>query len=248
MGDLALSAPVVPGSLESAGRDAGRDPGRLGEDNPYLAVRADRTNAYLALRRALRVAWAFGGVLLALDLGLVVAYVRAAESIRVVPYIVRVDGAGQTLGVEPAETAAEPDRAMVQHAVRLFLLNARTVSSDRDVQRRLLTDAYAFADGRAVGTLNDWFSKHPPFSRAERETVTPRITSFLRLGDGDVYQVQWDEERRGLAGNRTTSESWRALVTVRVEPPEAIEDRLTNPLGIKVVDLDWTPLAPEDRP
>jgi type IV secretion system protein TrbF len=231
---LALSAPVVPPVS--------------GEGNPYLAVRADRTNAYLALRRALRVAWAFGGVLLLLDVGLVVAYVRAAESIRVVPYIVRVDGAGQTLGVEPAEVAAEPDRAMVQHAVRLFLLNARTVTSDRTVQRRLLSDAYAFADGRAVGYLNDWFSKHPPFSRAELGSVTPRITSFLRLGDGDVYQVQWDEERSTLAGHRTTTESWRGLVTVRVEPPETLEDRLTNPLGIKVVDLDWTPLSPEPNP
>jgi type IV secretion system protein VirB5 len=243
MGNLALSAPIVPAG--SAGTEAGRDTGRLGENNPYLAVRADRTNAYLALRRALRMAWWFAGGLLVLDLGLVVAYVRAAESIRVVPYIVRVDGAGQTLGVEPAEVAAEPDRAMVQHAVRLFLLNSRTITSDRAVQRRLLADAYAFADGRAVGYLNDWFSKNPPFSRAELASVTPRITSFLRLGDGEVYQVQWDEERRTAAGNRTTTESWRALVTVRVEPPNAIADRLTNPLGIKVVDLDWTPLAPE---
>lgn len=237
---VALSAPIVSSTeLRPEGSPA----------HPYLGVRADRAHAYEGLRRSRSVAWGVTWGLLGLLAILLIGFVRQAGQNRVLPYVVRVDGNGQTVGAElVTAAAAEPDRAMVQHALRLFLLNVRTVTTDAAAQRRLVTDAYAFAGGRATGFLNDWFSQHPPFARASRETVTPRITSFLQLGERDVYEVQWYEERRDLVGSRVERESWRALLTVAVEPPEDLEISLVNPLGIRVVDLDWTQVAEVSSP
>lgn len=92
-----------------------------------------------------------------------------------------------------------------------------------------------------MGLLNDWYRRHPPFARLEEETVAvAEIDSVLSLGEGEErFRVQWTEEIRRPGGEWVGRELWQALVTVAVEPPEAIEEVLVNPLGVRVVDFDW---------
>jgi type IV secretory pathway TrbF-like protein len=66
------------------------------------------------------------------------------------------------------------------------------------------------------------------------------IDSVLSMGEGEEsFRVQWTEEIRTPGGALERRELWQALVTVAVDPPEAIEEVLVNPLGIRVVDFDW---------
>lgn len=174
------------------------------------------------------------------------ALILGRDDLTVTPYLVHVSDEGAVLAVNPLTEPATPDRAMVDHALRLFILNARTVTTDRVAQRQLILRAYAYASGRAVGILNDYYRNNPPFSRATRATVTPRITSFLRLSDRDVVQAEWVEEVRNLNGALLEEQPWRAIFTVTIEPPEDIAEALNNPLGIKVSDLDFQPLATTD--
>lgn len=221
---------------------------RPGDDrHPYLAPRALRIHASMRRQRLLQVL-ALVTLLLAGGLVAAVAGLLAArDDHSVTPYLVRVRDGGEVVGVDPLTAPAEPTRPMVHHALRLFILNSRTVTSDRVAQRQLILRAYAYATGRATGVLNEYYRSTPPFARATRTTVTPRITSFLRLSDRDVYQVEWVEETRNLNGALLEEEPWRALLTVTVEPPESIGEALANPLGIKVSDLDFQPLATTDR-
>lgn len=208
--------------------------------NPYLAVQASRANAYLSLRRIAQVAALLAGGALLLSGGLGAGLYQCSTSSSVVPYIVRVDEAGRTLGIDPATAAADPDRAMVEHSIRLWLISARSVTSDRAAQRRMIQDAYAYSGGRAISLLNDWYQARSPFAMQGR-TVTSEITSYLRLGeDDDSYQLEWVEVHRGASGIETHREAWRALVTVAVEVPQDLERRLSNPLGIRVINFDWT--------
>ncbi len=149
----------------------------------------------------------------------------------------RVDPEGQTLGIEPATAAAEPDRAMLEHAIRLWVDSTRTVTSHRALQRRMIDNAYAYSDGRAVTLLNEWYREHPPFGT---ETVTTEVTSYLVIVEDESYQVDWTETRRDPGGTEIGEELWRARVTVSVEPPADLDQRLLNPLGIRVTDFDWT--------
>lgn len=220
---------------------------RPGDDrHPYLSARSHRIDASLRRQRLLQVlAGAVVGLSLALLLA-VVGLLAAGDDLRVVPYLVRVGDDGSVSGVEPLREPAEPTEAMVRHALGLFVVNARTVTTDETAQRRLILRAYDYAAGRAVGYLNDHYRSHPPFARADRTTVTPTLTSLLYLSERDVYEVLWVEEVRNLSGGLVERETWRALLTVTVEPPEDVEDALVNPLGIKVADLDWTRLTPTD--
>lgn len=214
--------------------------------HPYLSPRATRIDASIRRQRLLQVLAVTTLVLGAALLVALLALAAARKDHTVTPYLVRVDGDGAVTGVKPLTEKARPDRAMIQNALRLFLLNARTVTSDEVAQRNLILRAYGYATGRAVGILNDYYRSHPPFARSGRTTVTPRITSFLRLSERNVFQVEWSEEVRNANGALLEETPWRAILTVAVEPPGSIADALVNPLGIRVTDLDWTPLAAEN--
>lgn len=221
---------------------------RPGDDrHPYLSARSHRIDASLRRQRLLQV---LAGVTVVLALALLLAVVgllSASDEPRLVPYLVKTAEDGSVSGVEPlteSAESAEPTEAMVRHALGLFVVNARTVTSDETAQRRLILRAYQYAAGRAVGVLNSHYRAHPPFARADRTTVTPTLTSLLYLSERDVYEVLWAEEIRNVNGALVERETWRALLTVTVEPPETVEEALVNPLGIKVADLDWTRLAP----
>lgn len=215
--------------------------------HPYLHPRTLRVDASLRRQRLLQILAIATVLLAATVLALGYALFDARDDHTVIPYLVHVEDDGAVAGVQPVTTPAEPTRPMVHHALRLFILNARTVTTDRVAQRQLILRAYAYASNRAVGVLNDFYRTTPPFSRASRTTVTPRITSFLRLSDRDIYQVEWTEEVRNLNGAVVDEEAWRALLTITVEPPDSIDEALDNPLGILVEDLDWTPLSDSDH-
>jgi len=214
-----------------------------GDRHPYLSPRALRINASMHRQRLLQVLAASCLLLAGALLVAVGALVLSKGEQQITPYLVRIDGDGAVVAVDTPEEATRPTRAMVHHALVEFLNNSRTVTTDRAAQRQLILRTYAYATGRAVGVLNDFYRKSPPFSRASRTTVTPKLTSLLRLSERDVYQLQWTEEVRNLNGALVAEERWRALLTVTVEAPEALSEALVNPLGIKVSDLDWTPLT-----
>lgn len=204
----------------------------------YALARTLRANAYLSLRRVALVSAVLAVLAVLLSGGLGAGLYVCSTSSRVVPYIVRVDGDGRTVGIGQATAAADPDRAMIEHSIRLWVINSRSVTSDGAAQSRLIREAYAYSGGRAVGLLNEWYREHPPYGAGR--TITPTITSYLQI-DETTYQVEWVEVRRAVSGVAVRRETWRALVTIRVEPPgEDLERRIINPLGIRVVDFDWT--------
>jgi type IV secretion system protein VirB5 len=220
--------------------------GRGDEAHPYLSARRLRANAYLDLARTLTNYRLLAVALLVVDLVLSVALVWQSARTRIVPYVVETDRYGNAVAFGPADELEDPDRALLVHEVARWIWSTRTVSRDPDVQRRLVLDAYAYTGGRAVALLNRWYRDDPPFARAERETVSVQVASVLALAAGErSWQVQWREVSRGAAGGVRREERWQAVLTVEVDPPERIEEVVTNPLGIRVVDFDWTRL-PDD--
>lgn len=217
-----------------------------GDLHPYLSARAARIDASARRQRLLQVLAVGSAALSVALLVALVALVVAGGDPEIVPYLVHADRDGAVVEVEPLTEAAEPTEAMVRHALGLFVVNSRTVTTDRVAQRRLILRAYDYAAGRAVGVLNDHYRETPPFSRAARTTVTPTLTSLLYLSERDVYEVHWTEAVRNLNGALVERQTWRALLTVTIDPPEAVEEALANPLGIKMADLDWTRLTPTD--
>lgn len=238
------STPTLPVRSSGELTSDGRPP------SPYLAAGNLRANAYLDLARTLTNYRVLAALLLLVDLVLVGALVWHSTRTRIVPYVVELDSAGDTVAVGPADRLPEPDKALRVHEIARWLRNVRTVTLDRDVQRRMILDAYAYSDGRAVTLLNRWYRRRTPFARADRGTVSVQVTSVLALSQRDrTWQVQWRETDRDLSGDVRTRERWQAVLTLHVDPPDRVEQVVTNPLGIHVVDFDWTrlPDLPEDE-
>lgn len=239
-----MPAPAPPRTLPvRSSQEIGRDT----PPSPFLAARNLRANAYLDLARTLTNYRLLAVFLLLLDAGLVAVVVWQSAQTRIVPYVVRTDAWGNAVAFGPADRLAEPDRALKVHDLARWVRNVRTVSLDPELQRRLILDAYAYADGRAVALLNRWFRAHPPFARARRGSVTVQVTSVLALPEAERgWQVQWLETARDASGEVHREERWQALVTLAVDPPDRVEAVVTNPLGVHVVDFDWTRLPDPD--
>jgi len=214
---------------------------RSRDGSPYREVRYERADCQAERVRALRRAQVLSIALAALAALLAGGLLYHANRSKLVPYVVEVDRHGAAAAFGPAEELARPEKRMIVHVLGLWVRSTRTVTLDRVELRRQLERAYAHTGGRAVGLLNDWYRRHPPFARLEEETVSvAEIDSVLSLGEGEErFRVQWTEEIRRPGGEWVGRELWQALVTVAVEPPEAIEEVLVNPLGVQVVDFDW---------
>lgn len=212
-------------------------------DHPYLGARRLRAHAYLDLAKSLTNYRLLAALLLAANLALTAGLLAQSRRTRITPYVVHLDQHGQAVAFRPADQLADPGRALRVHELSRWLRNVRTVTLDRAVQRHMVLTGYAYTGGRAVTLLNTWYRAEPPFARAERGTVTVQVTSVLALpGSDDAWQVQWTETQRDLHGGLAAEERWQALVTLDLEPPARVEEVLTNPLGLRVVDFDWTRL------
>src|SRR2546421_3184715 len=83
------------------------------EVNPFIAARHEFMNAFGDLAQGKRnwqvIAYALAGLLALVT----IAYVRLAQSARVVPYVVAVDRLGQGAAVGPVDALKRPDERVV---------------------------------------------------------------------------------------------------------------------------------------
>lgn len=91
----------------------------------------------------------------------------------------------------------------------------------------------------ATHELNDWFSHHDPFSRAQNYTIDVAVESVLPLS-GRTWRVEWREDKRSRQGTLESSQAWEATITISISPPTDDATILINPVGIYVESFDWS--------
>jgi type IV secretion system protein VirB5 len=156
-----------------------------------------------------------------------------------VPYIVRVDEAGQSLVIGPATASTIADPKIIGFQLQAYVRDLRQVTADGAAQKNLLERVYRQTAGAAIGTLNDHFRAADPFLAARAGTVMPSVRNTLQLGD-HTWQVEWVETRRTLEGKLSGEETWVGQFEVVVEPPTAAAELVANPLGFKVTRISWS--------
>ena len=207
--------------------------------NPYHEARSVWNERYQNLVRA-RWNWQIIALVLALS-NLVVALGliwHSAQS-KVVPYIVRVDEAGQSLVIGPATASTVTDPQIIGFQLQAYVRDVRQITADGSTQKSLLERVYRQTAGPAIGFLNDHFRASDPFLAARSQTVMPSVRNTLQLGDR-TWQVEWVEDHRTLDGTLRREETWVGQFEVVVEPPTTPEEIVTNPLGFKVTRATWS--------
>lgn len=234
---LPATLPVV--SSGELARPKGASPA-----DPYGPERFARSNQIAEQAFALKRAHSVNLLLALLAVGLFAGLLYHSTRTRIRPYVVEVDRSGHAVAAGVAEEMPSPDERMILHAISVWIVRTRTVTTDKTLQQREIVRAYAFTRGPAVSRLNDWYRTHPPFARARRQTVSVELESILALDEtARRYRVQWTETVRSLSGSVIETQPWQAVLTVTVDPPERTEEVLTNPLGIAVATFDWQRLV-----
>jgi len=164
-----------------------------------------------------------------------------------VVYAVQVDKLGYALTqAQPLTPAAAPDMIdrIERYEVASFIRQARTVTSDAQVEQQQLNSLLAHTRGAADHFLDEYYHSdsavHNPFQIAQKETVSVQIDSILQLSPKS-YDVRWTEVRRDLNGAALGMPShWEAELETEIVPPREADTIVSNPLGFYVTNITWT--------
>jgi type IV secretion system protein VirB5 len=178
-------------------------------------------------------------------IGIIVAMLGlsyVAAQTKFVPYVVAVDKIGEPVGVQVADHIEGVDPRVVRAELANWISDARSVATDRVVEKQNLDRVYAMVQNgsEARGYLDTWYTHgHSPFDLANSETVSTSIDSMLPISP-TTWQIQWTETVRNPQGAITATQQWAGSFGVAIHPPTDEATILTNPLGVYLTTLDWT--------
>lgn len=215
----------------------------VGPENPYVLAQHVDNDKHMNLAKA-KYNWQ---VVAIASLGLlifsVVGNIWQGVQSKYVPYLVQVDKLGGTVVVGPADQRNPADiKRILYHELGRFVENARTVVSDRAAQKILIDRVYAYLPNQSAARvmITDFYRTRDPFKLAETTTMGTEINNVLELSK-DTYQVEWTEQTRSLRGEKTgMAIRWKAIITIDIKPPEREDQIRANPVGIYVMQINWS--------
>jgi type IV secretion system protein TrbF len=215
--------------------------------NLYVEARREWDERYADLVLGKRNWQIAAGGLLLLSLILASGIVWLISQSHFIPYVVEVDKLGYALTVpQPLTPASVPDvtARMQRYEIAAFIRNARSVSSDPQVEHQMLNSLLAHARGAADRFLDAYYHSdsftHNPFQLSEKQTVSIQIDSILQLSSSS-YQVRWTEQQRDLNGVVIGPPThWEAVLQTQIAPSNSDDAIVSNPLGFYVTQISWT--------
>jgi type IV secretion system protein VirB5 len=213
------------------------------EYDPYLSARREWDERYGSYISAARW-WRLAGVLsLLIALASVGGVVYFAGKPKMIPYVVEVDGKGETVGVYAAGRSADPrvDDQVLRWQLSQWIKNFRAVSPDTTVQREKITQVYALLSAAypaAQQAVSEWYRDNSPLKRAADETVSVVISQILPVSD-QTWRVEWEEVRRARSGLLIDKTDMTGTVSVITGGEVTENNLLLNPTGIYVKHFEW---------
>lgn len=213
-------------------------------ETPYMAARREwneRYGDYIASARNWRfIALVLGVISLILAIGSI--YI-GAQSKRI-PYIVEVDKIGQVVNVAPAEKASVNSPRIVKAMLMRFIIDWRAVSPDAVVQKAATDRLYKMVPqgGASLEKINSYYRDNSPYVVAQSYTVSIEpIGTPLPLSE-QSWQVEWWETKRNLTGAQLSRTRYKGVLMVAFNPPKDENQALDldNPIGLYVIDLNWS--------
>lgn len=166
---------------------------------------------------------------------------RQADRAVVRPFVVEVSQYGEPQKITALGGRYEPSQAQIGHTLARWISDVRAKPTDPIVLRSNWLRAYDLTTPRSAGFISAWAKADDPFADVGREAVHIEVLNVVARS-GRTFDLQW-RETRYLNGQPLAPERWRALITVKIEPPRTETELLKNPLGIRIEDVSWTPDA-----
>jgi type IV secretory pathway TrbF-like protein len=209
--------------------------------SPYLAARREWDQRYGGLIERAKQ-WRVAAVLaLVVALAETIVIIGVATRPRTAPFVVAVDSLGRVAAAGVIDRTSPIDERMKQAAISQWVQDMRGVTSDGLAERAAIDHVYAMIGSQSAAQtiVTDYFRANQPFERGSRETVQVEVNAILP-NSPHSYEVDWTETRRGLDGKPISSDKWRGIFTVAINPPTDEAVLRVNPFGIYVMDISWS--------
>ena len=174
----------------------------------------------------------------------VLAVVYAYVSTGFKAYVVRVNdvtGRVETVS-ELKATSYSPREAEIKYFLSTFINDIRSVGYDPVLWKHNHNRAQHFLTQAAAQKLNALLTQEGIRSKIGKETVMIRVTSVQQQpGTEATYQVRWREERFSAQGGAPLGkDEYVGLFNCALYPPTHEAEFLINPLGLVIVDLNYS--------
>jgi type IV secretory pathway TrbF-like protein len=227
-------------------KDAGAAAEKPTDESPFLSARQN-WNAEVAHAFSSARTWQVIAVLcLLFALVPTAGFFWLSSLPRFTPYVVEIDKLGEFVAVRQADLIRDAEPRVVRMQVGNWISLVRTVTADRDLERKSILKAFTMLRGKDPATLKlnefwDMDKQKDPLARSANGTVSVQISSVLPLSEHS-WQCDWLETERSLDGSlKEPPYRMRAILTVYTSPlsqgatQEEIQD---NPFGIYVRDFN----------
>lgn len=239
MGVLAKFFPRIAG--QGAAVDTITPSPQASTHNPYLAARKEWDERYGDLITRARNWRVFALLVAAVALVQASGLIYLSGKSKVVPFVVALDNLARVVAAGPAHATSALDERLVRAALYEWIGDLRLVTTDGVAQRRAIDHVYSMIGSGTPAQIqiSEFYSKDPPASRAQHETVSAEVRAVYSTSD-KTYEVDWIETVRSLSGEVLSQQNWKGSVTIAVNPPA--DERLAriNPLGIYLVSISWS--------
>jgi type IV secretion system protein VirB5 len=178
---------------------------------------------------------------------LAVGYVQNVNRGKFIPYMIEMGKEGQYISTQPASRIKELDVKVVEHTLKKFIYNLRTVSIDKMSLKVNIDELYSFlnVNDPAYTKLTQHFSnpKNDPYKRAARIVTTVKIKTAMKMPSGE-WVIKWREDVFTRKGKPIAplSGDYQAILTTMIVPATIDNEKdldKANPFGIYVRDISW---------
>ncbi len=181
--------------------------------------------------------WAFAAVsLVAIIQAFFIGKLALRSSLE--PFVVETNQ-GLPYALAAVKSVSPKDSRIINYALNQFIINARSVLSDSDAEKQLLTQAYAFSAKLTKPFLTEYYNRHDPFKLNKQYTISVQIINSLPIGK-NTWQITWDEFEKDIHSPVILKKTrWLAQINYELGAvnPHFLNE---NPFGIYVTDLTWS--------
>lgn len=167
------------------------------------------------------------------------ALVYKSLSINTIPYVIEVDKTNGDIRVvgDIRGNKYVADKGVLKAQIRKFIIDTRGVTSDPNVYKDRLEEAYNMLSQNGQKKLQNYFESNKRNDLFGRMTVQIQISSVLEKGD-NTYQVSWQENATESNGRKQTV-YMTGLFTINELSVEDENLKRINPLGLFITDFSW---------
>ena len=208
------------------------------KDSPYVKGRMAWDELYGSKITQIENNYRLIACLCAVIFGLGFVCWHIASQSQVKPYIVQVTSNGQVITGMEAQSFDQSNipESAIQGTLYKFVVEARGVTGDPDVDQDNIYAAQALTTGNAFSTLSNYYQQNNPLILGKTEKVNIQVLYEIAR-TANTYEVAWQETTTTMNDQPISQKNFVADVTYKLGD---VKDVRYNPLGIYITDLTWT--------